>query len=347
MGFSIDELRKKYREMPIDDLALIKESYVESDYTPEANKAIKEILEERYQELEEYQKQEIEEGLKQEIEELSTGFFSREVLCKKCDFQGVVEAHDTQHFPKEKIFKLLGKDDEGYIHLKCPSCEAVNSYSPEEFFTSETKHLIERKGIGFLERLKNIVSGRIATSNRLFGNNAVRICEKLESIDNLLLNVLVIGTSVCAIEFLESMFFDVKDSKYADGTLEPNPFRENIDLLTPESSFTILKLVAGSYLVFLIARNYLGGIDSRIVSDVKNQFFLIYEYGDDDIQVFEELFELVEGGVAVPQLYKYIFEKGFKVERPVAPYHLTMFLTAFVGSFNDIFLPGLIESIGT
>ena len=64
---------------------------------------------------------------------------SRQTKCKKCGFQGVVEAHDTQTYPEKSIFKLLGKDDRGYIHLQCPSCEADNSYSPFEFVGSRIR----------------------------------------------------------------------------------------------------------------------------------------------------------------------------------------------------------------
>lgn len=143
MEVTIDELRKRYREMPIDKLALIEKSYVEDDFTPETRKAIKDVLEERKQELVEYRKQQaIDEQLDDKIieEDSSKGFISRKVTCKKCGSQGVVEVHDTQHYPKEKIFKLLGKDDEGYIHLKCPSCKTDNSYSPYEFLGSKSKN---------------------------------------------------------------------------------------------------------------------------------------------------------------------------------------------------------------
>ena len=57
MEVTIDELRKRYREMPIDKLALIEESYVEDEITPEAQEVIEEVLEERKQELEDYRKQ--------------------------------------------------------------------------------------------------------------------------------------------------------------------------------------------------------------------------------------------------------------------------------------------------
>lgn len=59
--------------------------------------------------------------------------FSRKIKCKKCGFNGVVEAHDTQNYPPEKIFKHLGKDVDGYLHFQCPSCGTDEPYSPYTF----------------------------------------------------------------------------------------------------------------------------------------------------------------------------------------------------------------------
>lgn len=59
MGINLDELKKRYKEMSIEKLALIEESYHEGDYSPEAIKVIKETLEERKQELEKYRKQDV------------------------------------------------------------------------------------------------------------------------------------------------------------------------------------------------------------------------------------------------------------------------------------------------
>jgi len=58
---------------------------------------------------------------------------SRNIKCRKCNFSGVVEAHDTGGYPQEKIFKNLGKDTSGYLHLKCPECGADEAYSPYSF----------------------------------------------------------------------------------------------------------------------------------------------------------------------------------------------------------------------
>ncbi len=65
--------------------------------------------------------------------------FSRTIKCKQCRFKGVVEAHDTEDYPPEKIFKHLGKDPEGYLHFQCPSCGADEAYSPYQFFNPVAK----------------------------------------------------------------------------------------------------------------------------------------------------------------------------------------------------------------
>lgn len=64
---------------------------------------------------------------------------SRKIKCKKCGFNGVVEAHDTQNYPPEKIFNHLGKDVNGYLHFRCPSCGADEPYSPYAFINPAFK----------------------------------------------------------------------------------------------------------------------------------------------------------------------------------------------------------------
>jgi hypothetical protein len=149
--------------------------------------------------------------------------------------------------------------------------------------------------MAYNQRLKDIVSGRNVRSNRLIGDQALRICEKLEGIDNSFLAALATEVSISTTKFLDSMFFYVRHFKYDDGTIEVNPFRQNIDLLGPDESFVIFKLVAGNYLVHLIAEKHLE--DSKGVanlSETKTQFFALYEYDDKDIEIFNELLELIE-----------------------------------------------------
>lgn len=142
----MDELKNGYLKMPIEELARLEESYIDEEFTPEAQKVIKKILEVRKHELDNYRKRAAinktpnEEigGEEREISDFSRKVISRKVTCKKCGFEGVVEAHDTRNYPATSIFKLLGKDDEGYIHLKCPSCKIDNSYSPYEFLGSKS-----------------------------------------------------------------------------------------------------------------------------------------------------------------------------------------------------------------
>ena len=76
-----------------------------------------------------------EDDLADEIESIDNGRTKarQKVKCKYCGFKGVIEAHDTQKYPRDKIFKLLGKDREGYIHFKCPACETDINFSPFEF----------------------------------------------------------------------------------------------------------------------------------------------------------------------------------------------------------------------
>jgi len=127
--------------------------------------------------------------------------------------------------------------------------------------------------MGFLKRLKDVASGRIARSNRIIGNHGVRICEKLETHANPLLEALVVGIATCTIQFLEAVLFDVKDFKYNDGTGEPNPFKENLDRLDEKSSYEMFKLVAGNFLIVLFAEGLLRDDETRInIPELRDQF---------------------------------------------------------------------------
>ena len=200
-----------------------------------------------------------------------------------------------------------------------------------------------------MERSKEILSGRTRRSNRLIGDHALRICEKLKGIDSSFLAVLVAEISVSTAKFLDSMFFNVRNFKYDDGTIEVNPFRQNMDLLSPKDSFVAFKLVAGNYLVHLIAEKQIReSKDRAALSETKNQFFSLYEYDDEDIEIFNELLELIteyERPTPEIRLYERIFEKAFKIEAPEVLYHMMEFESRFVNSFNKSFLPHFLERL--
>jgi hypothetical protein len=200
-----------------------------------------------------------------------------------------------------------------------------------------------------MERLKNIVSGRTTRSNRLIGDHALRICEKLEGIDSSFLAALAVEISESTAKFLDSVFFNVRNFKYDDGTIEVNPFRQNMDLLSPEDSFVVFKLVAGNYLVHLIAEEHVrGSKDRACLSETKNQFFSLYEYEDEDIEIFDELLELIttyERPTPEIRLYERIFERAFRIDAPQVLYHMLEFESLFMNSFNKSFLPHFLERL--
>ena len=201
--------------------------------------------------------------------------------------------------------------------------------------------------MGFLKRLKDVASGRIARSNRMIGNHGVRICEKLETHANPLLEALVRGTAVCTIEFLEAVLFDVKDFKHKDGTEERNPFKENIKQLNERNSYEMFKLVAGNYLARLIGREYLNNVEDLIdISELKKEFLNIYEYNEEDVKIFDELIELAQKDKRPSpelRLFDYIFERAYNIAPPEALFHIVNFELLFRNSFTKIFLPGLLE----
>ncbi len=56
-----------------------------------------------------------------------------DIKCGGCGYEGKVEANDTvREHPEESLFKLIGKDPEGYIHVKCPKCQGVSKKKSED-----------------------------------------------------------------------------------------------------------------------------------------------------------------------------------------------------------------------
>lgn len=203
--------------------------------------------------------------------------------------------------------------------------------------------------MGFLKRLKDVASGRIARSNRIIGNHGLRICNKLETHANPLLEALVGGTAICTMELLEEVLFDVKDFKYKDGTEEPNPFKKNIKQLDEKNSYEMFKLVAGNFFARLIGGKYIGRVEDLIdIPKLKKEFLNIYEYNEEDTKIFNELLELVqkaERPSSELRLFDYIFERAYNIASPKALFHIMNFELLFMNSFTNIFLPGLVKLI--
>jgi len=200
--------------------------------------------------------------------------------------------------------------------------------------------------VRLLKRIKDIVTGKIARSNRLIGNHGVRICKKVEDVPSLI-NGIVVGTTMCSIEFLEEIIFEVHDLKYEDGMEEANPFKKNIERLDDKNSFEMFKLVAGNYLSRLIGEGYFdSAMDFIDVSEVKKQFFEIYEYTAKDIRIFDELVGLAKKNERPSpefRLFGYIFERAYNIKSPETVFHIMNFELLFMKSFREVFLPGLLE----
>jgi len=204
--------------------------------------------------------------------------------------------------------------------------------------------------------LKDVASGKIAKSNQLIGNHGVRICEKLGTHANPLLEALVGLTAMCTIEFLETVLFDVKDFEYKDGTQEPNPFKENLDRLDEKSSYEMFKLVAGYFFVGLFAEGLLCGESMINIPELRNQFFNIYEFDDEDREIFYELLKLVKNDlleegrkdglkIQALQLYEYIFKRAYNIKPPEFIFHMMNFGLIFKKMFSEVFVPALIEAM--
>lgn len=201
--------------------------------------------------------------------------------------------------------------------------------------------------MGFLRRFKDIASGRVSKINHLFGNHAIRICEKLDNDTNENLRCIVIETSKCTIMLSEALLYDVENFRHDDGTIEFNPFKENMNRLNTTNAIVMFKLIAGNYLVRLIVGGYLERVQ-ELVPQIKSQFFEIYEFTDDEIKIFNELEKLAETDERpLPELrlYDYILEKAYNIKAPELPYQMLNFENIFLAMFNEIFLPNLLSSL--
>jgi len=132
------------------------------------------------------------------------------------------------------------------------------------------------------------MSGKIARSNTLIGNHGVRISDKVKN-DSSLLGIIVRSTAYCTTDFLVNLLFEslMEDFKYDNGDIELNPFKEFMNNLDRFRSYEMFKLVAGNLLAGIFANGLLSDDDVRInIPELRNQFFDIYEYNDEDKEIF-------------------------------------------------------------
>jgi len=207
--------------------------------------------------------------------------------------------------------------------------------------------------MGFLGNLRDVMSGKISKSNALIGNHGVRIYGKVKT-DSSLVGVLVGATAYCTTDFLVELLFaktSMDNFKYNDGTEEPSPFKKYIGRLDEKGSYEMFKLVAGNLFVGIFAAGLLSDNETRIdIPELKNRFFTIYEYNDEDKEIFHEFLKLAqEGGRPSPEfrLYEYIFKRGYKMNPPEYPSQIMNFELLFKGMFSQIFIPGLVEALKT
>ena len=202
--------------------------------------------------------------------------------------------------------------------------------------------------MSFLKRLVDVMSGKIARSNTLIGNHGVRISDKVKN-DSSLLGIIVRSTAYCTTDFLVNLLFEslMEDFKYDNGDIELNPFKEFMNNLDRFRSYEMFKLVAGNLLAGIFANGLLSDDDVRInIPELRNQFFDIYEYNDEDKEIFFELLKLGnDGGHPTPEtrVYDYIFERAYKIDPPNYVSQMINFNFILKGLFSQIFIPGVIK----
>ena len=181
--------------------------------------------------------------------------------------------------------------------------------------------------MGFFKKLKDAASGRTLKINSLFGNHAIKICEEYDGIDYIEWGI-AYSTMFCTIQFLDTLLYDVADYRNSDGTIEVNPFKQNINLLNNNNSILLFNLVASNF----IANLFFG--ENRIEylkynDEMASKIFSILRFNDANISIFNELLELsknAEPAASANRVYEYIFEKIFKIEAPNLQNQKSMFI---------------------
>jgi hypothetical protein len=199
--------------------------------------------------------------------------------------------------------------------------------------------------MGFLKRIKDVASGRVSKINYLFGNHAIRILGKLDNNSNRLLFCIVKNTSICTIEFLEFLLYDVKDFKYDDGTLEFNPFKQNINLLNKENSILMFNLVVSNYIANLFSIDMPEDLE-KMLPDIRAQLFTIFGFNEEDKEIFIELYTLSRNNEKPSsefRLYEYIFKNVYQIEIPQLAYHMMNFEITFKALFKESFMPRILN----
>jgi len=203
--------------------------------------------------------------------------------------------------------------------------------------------------MGFLGRLRDVISGKIARGNALVGNHGVRIADKLKT-DSSWIGFTLWTTNYCTTYFLTELLFSetpTENFKYSDGTEEHNPFKKRIDLLDEEGSYEMFKLLAGYFFAGLLAVGLRPDDETRIyIPELKNRFFAIYEYNDKDKEIFCELLKLTQDASASHpecRLYEYIFERAYKIDPPPYAYQMSYFMLSVKYTFNKSLVPALVE----
>jgi hypothetical protein len=220
--------------------------------------------------------------------------------------------------------------------------------------------------MGFVKRIKDIASGRIAASNVLIWNHAIKICDKVAHSESIH-DKIVICCAASATTFLEYIILDMADFTNKDGTIEHNPFKHYINRLNRNSSYIMFKLVSGAFLALLLGELHFNDMEN--IEDCKNNFFNVYEYTQEDINVFDEfisLFSKNESPSTEYKIFSNIFERAYNMPKPeglldnicefekacnmsspfVSLHHFMHFTISFRRWFRDVFSHCVCEALG-
>lgn len=186
------------------------------------------------------------------------------------------------------------------------------------------------------KRLKDIVTGKVASENILIQNHLVNIVEKIRNSDDRVLFALINSLAGSTMHFLEHMYgFNEQDAK----SYLKTPFREPVHKNVRESSYTVFKWVAGLFYSNMISDDLFP--EAVHTEDLQTKFFSIYDYDERDKRIFVELRELLNTRdndnltwVPVMNLYEHIYEEYY--EKPY-PTENASFVMSSIYSFISIY----------
>lgn len=200
--------------------------------------------------------------------------------------------------------------------------------------------------MGFFSHLGDAFSGKIYKQNTLVGANIVKILEKSQKLPNSKFIkhwsfACILSTDV----ILNYLLFEKQKNKV-------NTFKNNIDKLTEDNVFEIIKLLAGHHLsVFKRNKNNIEFLKKFNMNEeiLENNIFSFFSFTRDDEKTFRELdkeFDEDSGTKYFLRLYQKIFEKAYEMPDEKNFFSATLMAGIISINYTNTFIESLSDKLG-